>query len=187
MLSPATAVLLDVRGLYAPFNTPPDMRARVLFAVRFLVLLIAFYLIAAVKPVHERVVVPYTNTITSLSAVILQAFRFDVVAAGTVMTSRTFAMDVSNGCNAVETMIFFAAAVMAFPAPYRERLLALFAGLLAIQFLNLLRLASLFWLGDRHPHSFDLFHVAVWQVVMILAGVTMFAMWSSRRAAEQRS
>jgi len=40
----------------------------------------------------------------------------------------------------------------------------------------------LFWLGATRPAWFNLFHIAIWQSVIILIGVAMFAIWTSRVA-----
>lgn len=155
------------------------MRARLAFAGRFLAFLTVFYAVVAFNPINDGAVVPFTGAVTRVAAQVVRLFDRDVQAVGTTMASSRFVIDVKNGCNAVEVMIFFTAAVLAFPAPMRVRIAGLAAGLPLIQLLNLVRLASLFWIGTRHPSLFNLFHVALWQTVMILIGVTMFVVWSS--------
>jgi hypothetical protein len=43
---------------------------------------------------------------------------------------------------------------------------------------NLVRLSSLFWLGEHYRRIFDLFHIAVWQSLVILAAIAIFILWS---------
>jgi exosortase H (IPTLxxWG-CTERM-specific) len=97
---------------------------------------------------------------------------------GTVMRSPRFALDVQNGCNGVEAMILLAAAILAFPATLRSRLIGLAITSVAIQMVNVVRLSTLFWLGEHHRRIFDFFHVAVWQSLVILAAISMFVLWS---------
>ncbi|HEX6177861.1 MAG TPA: exosortase H [Thermoanaerobaculia bacterium] len=166
------------------------MQRRLGFAIRFLLLLVAFYVLAALNAVNDAAVVPLTSAITRVAGVTIQLFDPNARVSGTTISSGAFAIDVKNGCNAIETMMLFAAAVIAFPAPLRGKILALAVGVPLIQLLNVVRLVTLFWLGVSHRRFFDLFHVAVWQAVMILIGVAIFAAWSSqvgtRRAADAR-
>ena len=94
------------------------------------------------------------------------------------MRSPRFALDVRNGCNGVEAVILLAAAIFAFPATLRSRLIGVSAASVAIELLNLVRLSSLFWLGEHYRHVFDFFHVAVWQSLVILAAISIFILWS---------
>jgi exosortase H (IPTLxxWG-CTERM-specific) len=160
----------------------PNARRRLGFALRFLGTLVLLYVVIALNQVNDGVIVPFTEGVTAAAGAVLRAAGEPNRVAGTVIASPAFAIDVKNGCNAVETMMLFAAAVIAFPAPFKRKLLALALGLPLIQLLNVLRLAMLFWLGVHHRQLFDVFHVAVWQAVMILAGVAIFASWSSRIA-----
>ncbi|HEY3055792.1 MAG TPA: exosortase H [Thermoanaerobaculia bacterium] len=157
---------------------------RLFFTAKFLALLIFFYAITALPFVNDHVTVPFTAFLTRVSVNVLGLFDGDVHAVGTTMASERFAMDVRNGCNAVETMMLFAAAVLSFPASARFRMIGLAIGLPIIQLVNIVRLTSLFWVGSRHARWFDVFHIALWQSVIILIGVAMFAIWSSRSAAQ---
>jgi exosortase/archaeosortase family protein len=74
------------------------------------------------------------------------------------------------------------AAILAFPASLRSRLGGIAAAAVAIQLLNLVRLASLFWLGEHYRSVFDFFHVGVWQSLIILAAISLFVLWSLRFA-----
>jgi exosortase H (IPTLxxWG-CTERM-specific) len=152
------------------------------FVARFFAALIVFYLVIAAPPVNDHVIVPFTEMIVTATAVVLRVIREPIVVAGTVIRTSNFALDVRNGCNAVEAMMLLAAAMIAFPATLRSRLTGLLAASVAIQLLNLVRVSSLVWLGQHHRKLFDVVHVAVWQTVVILAAVTMFIFWSLKFA-----
>jgi exosortase H (IPTLxxWG-CTERM-specific) len=133
-----------------------------------------------VRPVNDRVVVPFTERIVRVSSVALRAIGEPVAAEGTQIRSAAFAVDVKNGCNGVEAMLILFAAVLAFPASWRQRLYGLLAGIAVIQLLNLVRVVSLFWLGVHHREVFETFHAAVWQTLLILVAVGLFVLWSRR-------
>ena len=155
---------------------------RLVFVARFVAGLILFYVVVALNPVNDRVIVPFTALVARTSALLMRGLGSGVAVAGTVMQTSRFALDVQNGCNGVEAAILLAAAILAFPATLRSRLLALPVALTAIELLNLVRLCSLFWLGEHHRPIFDFFHIAVWQSLVILAAVSIFVVWSLKFA-----
>ncbi|HUP48295.1 MAG TPA: exosortase H [Thermoanaerobaculia bacterium] len=154
------------------------MSPRVAFVTKFGAALIVLYVIVALKPVNDRVIIPLTEIIAGASGAVLRTIDGGIETAGTVIHSSRFAIDVRNGCNGIEAVILLCAAIFAFPATLRSRLTGLLAASIAIQILNVVRLSSLFWLGTHHRRVFDLFHVAVWQSLVILAAISMFILWS---------
>jgi len=127
--------------------------------------------------------VPFTEQIVAVSAAALRALGEPVLAEGTQIRSPGFAVDVKNGCNGVEAMLILVAAILAFPATARSRVLGIAAGTLVIQAANLVRVVSLFWLGAHHRELFDAFHTAVWQTALLLVAVGLFVFWTRRSGA----
>lgn len=152
------------------------------FVAKFCAALIVFYAIVALNPVNDFVIVPFTAIVARCAAAILGTLESGIQVTGTVIRSPRFALDVENGCNGIEAAILLAAAILAFPSTLRSRLIGLAVTGVAIELLNLVRLGSLFWLGEYHRPIFDFFHVAVWQSLVILAAIAMFIFWSLRFA-----
>jgi exosortase H (IPTLxxWG-CTERM-specific) len=158
-----------------------------LFLVRFVVLLVVFYAIVASHPVNDAVIVPFTGAIARVSAAILNVLGEQVTVHGTEIRSSRFAVAIENGCNGVETALLFGAAVLAFPAPWKRRLLGLLLGFVAIQIINLVRVVSLFLVGVHWPALFGTSHTILWQSIVVLCGVLLFLLWAAREArARQR-
>ena len=150
------------------------------FLIRFVLALGGFYLLVAIQPVNDYVVVPFTEFLVSISTVILAAIGEKTQSVGTLIQSPAFAVDVKNGCNGIEAALLLVAAMLAFPATGKQRALGIAAGLGVIQGVNLFRIVSLFWLGVHHRNVFELFHAAVWQTALILLAVGIFLAWSRR-------
>jgi exosortase H (IPTLxxWG-CTERM-specific) len=142
-------------------------------------LLLLFYAVIAIHPVNDHVVVPFTAGVARVSARILGAMGEPVSVAGTVISSRAFSVNIENGCNGLETALLLAAAVLAFPASWRQRAAGFFGGFAAIELLNLVRVVSLFWIGAHRPAWFGSAHALVWQSIVVLAGVGLFVVWAS--------
>jgi exosortase H (IPTLxxWG-CTERM-specific) len=154
------------------------LKPRVAFVAKFGAALLILYAVIALNQVNDAVIVPFTEVVARGSALLLRGVEGGVTTQGTVMLSSRFALDVRNGCNGVEATILLVAAILAFPATLRSRIIGLVVASIAIELLNIIRLSSLFWLGEHYRRVFDLFHVAVWQSLIILAAISMFVLWS---------
>lgn len=157
-------------------------RNQLLFLAKFFAILIGAYLVIAWNPVNDNVIVPFTKGIASSSGAILNAIGQKVSVSGTVVSSSRFGVNINNGCNGVEAMLILLASIVAFPASMRARGIGLVLGAIAVQALNAVRIVSLYLLGAYQPRLFDLFHTAVWQIVIILAAIGFFLFWSARVA-----
>ena len=157
-------------------------RTQVLFLVKFFAVLIGAYLLVAWNPVNDRAIVPLTAGIAKVSGSILQAIGENVRVAGTTITSPRFGVNINNGCNGVEAMLILLASIVAFPSSMKARAVGLLLGAVVVQVLNFIRIITLYLLGAYQPRLFDLFHTAVWQIVIILAAIGFFLVWSARVA-----
>ena len=124
-------------------------------------------------------VVPWTNTLAALSADIVRLFDPQVVAHGKILQSAdgSFAVSIEAGCNGVEATIVLIAAMLSFPAPWKRRLLGLAIGVVAVQALNIIRVISLFYLGQWSFDAFDFAHRYVWQALIMLDVLIVWLLW----------
>lgn len=157
-------------------------RTQVLFLLKFFGILIGAYLLIAWNPVNDHVIVPFTQGVARSSAVLLNMIGQQVQVSGTIISSARFGVNINNGCNGVEAMLILLASIVAFPASLRARLTGLALGAIAVQALNAVRIVTLYLLGAYQPRLFDMFHTAVWQIVIILAAIGFFLLWSARVA-----
>ena len=155
-------------------------RRQVRFLVLFFVLLLVFYVLIALKPVDEHVITPFTAGLTAVSASILNAMGENVHRTGTMIIGGGFAVDIKNGCNGIEAMLFLCAAMLAFDAPVRARIIGLLMACFGVQLLNLIRIVTLYLLGRHRREWFEAFHLAIWQSVIFGAAVLMFVLWTTR-------
>jgi len=157
------------------------MRKReVVFLVLFLGLLGAGFALLSYNPVNDHLVEPFTAMVARVSGGMLRLLGQPVAMEGTVIRGPSFAVNIRNGCNGLETLIIFASAVLAFPAPWRSRLIGLVLGSLAIQAINLVRVVALYLTGAYAPSWFDNSHTVVWQTIVILCGVLLWVFWATR-------
>jgi len=159
-------------------GAPLARRRSLVFLARFIGILFFFFFAVALRPVNDVVIVPFTGWIAAVSAILLKALGEAVTVDGTEIRSTEFAVNIQNGCNGLETVLLFGSAVLAFPANWQRRAVGLFAGFLAIELLNFVRVASLFWVGRHRPALFSPLHTVLWQSVMVIFGVVLFLLWA---------
>ena len=158
-------------------------RRELTFLILFAVLLGGSFTLVSVNWVNDHVVEPFTAGIARVSGATLDLLGQDVRMQGTIIRGSRFAVNIRNGCNGVEAMLIFLAAVLAFPAPWRARLLGLALGVVAIQAVNLVRVVALYLTGAYFPTWFDASHTVVWQTVVILFSVLLWILWANRLGA----
>ena len=73
--------------------------------------------------------------------------------------------------------MILAAAMLAYPAPWLKKLLGMVIGVLAIQFLNVIRIISLYYLGAWSQKALDIAHLYVWPGLIILDALVIFLLW----------
>jgi exosortase H (IPTLxxWG-CTERM-specific) len=150
------------------------------FLLVFAVLLIAFYAVITIGVVDKHVVLPFTAALARVSGAALNLIGEKVTVAGTVIAGSRFAVDIRGGCNGLEAVVFVCAAMLAFHAPIRKRIIGALAAAVILEALNVIRIASLYLLGVYHRNVFEMFHLAVWQTLMFGAAVFLFLIWTSR-------
>lgn len=145
----------------------------------FVVIQFALFVAELTPPVQAHFVVPFTEGVAAVSAGLVTLFDDGVVAAGRVIRSldNGFAVSIEAGCNGVEAMIVLAAAIFAFPAPWVRKIAGFVIGTLAIQALNIVRIISLFYIGQWNMQVFDWAHLYVWQALIMLDVLIVFLIW----------
>ncbi|MCP4698657.1 MAG: exosortase H, partial [Gammaproteobacteria bacterium] len=98
------------------------------FFLLFLLIQGALFTAELARPVQQALIIPWTESIASASAWLIQLFDSQVLARGIIIqsTANGFAVAIRAGCNGVEAVIILAAAVFAFPAAsWRHKLTGL--------------------------------------------------------------
>jgi exosortase H (IPTLxxWG-CTERM-specific) len=149
------------------------------FFILFIVLLVSLFTIEVLQPVQEHVILPFTAGLAWISVNLIELFDSGVVSMGKVIRDLEtgFAVSIEPGCNGVEALIILFAAIFAFPAPLKNKLIGFAIGFAAIQGLNLVRIISLFYLGQWNMVWFNWFHLYLWQALIILDALVVWLIW----------
>ena len=149
------------------------------FFIVFMILLISLFTIEVLQSVQQHVILPFTSGIAWVSVNLIELFDSGVTSAGKVIRDMEsgFAVSIEPGCNGVEALIILFAAIFAFPAPWKSKLVGFAIGFVAIQALNLVRIISLFYLGQWNMVWFEWFHLYLWQALIILDALVVWLIW----------
>jgi exosortase H (IPTLxxWG-CTERM-specific) len=145
----------------------------------FILVLSVLFGLEMLESVHVSIVEPFTGFIATISAWLITPFDDSVIAYGRVLRDGTngFAVSIEAGCNGVEATIVLIAAVLAFPATWIQRVQAITLGFLAIQIANLLRIISLFYVGQWDIDIFNWVHLYLWPVLIMLDVLVVFILY----------
>ena len=119
----------------------------------------------------------YLELNASLTAFVINLSWVDVVAETTTVWSDSFGMRIIPECTPLLPAAILVRGVIAFPGPWTHKLIGVVGGFLILSVINVVRLASLFYVGMWAPSQFDTAHVLVWQSLMIVSTVALWIVW----------
>jgi exosortase H (IPTLxxWG-CTERM-specific) len=156
-------------------NPGPRLRFLVLFPLS---LALGFALLQV--PFIDAWVLRFTGSLVDISAAAIHLFRGRALVSGAVLTSPAngFSVQVENGCNAINVTILLWAAILVYPAPWREKLKGLAAGTLALHTINIVRIITLFYLGQYNRAWFDFAHLYLWESLIVIDTLAIFWGWA---------
>ena len=159
------------------------------FLLIFCGVLGSLFAIEMLNPVQQAVIQPFTVLLANISTAVIVPFDDTVIAQGRILRDATtgFAVSIEAGCNGVEAAIVLVAGIMAFPASVHHKVIAILAGFVFVQALNIVRIISLFYLGQWNYTVFEWFHLYLWPVLIMLDVLVVFAIylqWLGKRHPE---
>jgi exosortase H (IPTLxxWG-CTERM-specific) len=149
------------------------------FVLIFLLVLVGLFTLEMQTSVQQAVIEPFTAMLATISAAIILPFDSAVVSYGRVLQFGTdgFSVSIEAGCNGVEASIVLIAAVISFPGSWRARAVAIALGFLAIQVMNIVRIISLFYLGNWNLDVFSWVHLYLWPALIMLDVLIVFIVY----------
>lgn len=155
---------------------PSHMRR---FFLIFLGLQLLFFAVELLRPVQQHVILPWTTLLAKVCLGLVTLFDASAAAMGKVLWNPAtgFGVSIEPGCNGVEACMILFAAILAFPATLRHKLWGLVLGFVAVQGLNIVRVISLFYLGQWNDTAFRVFHEYLWQGLIMVDVLVVWLVW----------
>ena len=153
-------------------------KAIIRFCVIFFVLLI---ILAVTFPyLSDRFNPQLTVLMTTTASVIgfvLNIFGMGVAVSGRIISASRLSIDVIGECTGLYEMLIFLAAMIAYPANFKKKLLGAAMGIPLLYLINIVRMVFIVVIGNWSPKTFDFLHLYFWQVAMIIIIVSVWLLW----------
>lgn len=164
------------------------MTAMQRFLLVFIALLALSFGLELTPLAQAWLVTPWTDAVARACGALMRTFDATITTSGNVVGSSAsaFAVAIEAGCNGVEATLVLVAAMLAFPATWRHRLVGIVAGVVAVQALNIVRVVSLFYLGQWNQDVFEWAHLYVWQALIMLDVLIVWVIWVRMAPANPR-
>lgn len=133
-----------------------------------------------VMPYVDRTfVAPFIHAITAASGGLIDLFGGAATVTIDVIQSPVngFAVKVDNGCSGLEAVILICAAVLAFPTTWKLRALGVLFCSFAILSMNIIRIVSLFYIGQYSMKWFEWAHLYAWDILIMVDGLVAILLW----------
>jgi exosortase H (IPTLxxWG-CTERM-specific) len=175
---PKNEATTSSRGAAQSNRRTCSSRAEFRFGAVFILLAILGF--GLVYVAHESLAVPVNRNVAWLAARCFRGFGIAASSAGAVVSVAGFAVEIKGNCNAVFEFVLFSAAVWAYPAPVRAKLLGTILGAIVLYAVNMLRVVSLLVVGIAAPRAFEVSHLYVWQALFLILVGTCWLVWLGR-------
>lgn len=149
------------------------------FFLIFITLQLTLFGVNLLAVVQQYVVLPWTAHLAQVCAWLVLGFDSTAASAGKVLwnTVSGFGVSIEPGCNGIEACIVLFAAVIAFPSTLRHKVWGIILGFLAVQALNVVRVISLFYLGQWNMQVFHFAHEYLWQALIMMDVLVVWLLW----------
>ena len=128
---------------------------------------------------HTHFQEPWNTVLAFLAEQGIQFFHGSVKRLGNQLTDpgtgKTIV--VLAGCNGFEVTFMLLTAVGVYPSCFRAKLIGMLVGFLAVQSLNVLRVACLYYLNLWDEEMFRIAHLYVWQSLIMLDVLVILMLW----------
>jgi exosortase H (IPTLxxWG-CTERM-specific) len=149
------------------------------FFLVFVSLQLLLFAIELTQPVQFYLILPWTALLARGCVTIVTLFDSHAAAVGKVLWNPAtgFGVSIEPGCNGIEACIILFAAIVAFPSSWKHRAWGLSLGFVAVQLLNMIRVISLFYLGQWNADMFRIAHEFLWQGLIMLDVLVVWLLW----------
>jgi len=152
----------------------PAIRFILTFVVSLLVLSIIFSVASAVF--HNQMV-SFMSLTAHIVGGLLDIGGMNVSYHERFISAPKLAVEIIEECTGLYEIVIFIAAVLAYPATRREKIIGIAGGIVLLYALNIARMVFLVVVGNARPDWFDFFHIYFWQATLILMITSVWLLW----------
>ena len=145
-----------------------------------------FYTSPEESPAVDAFIRRYLEGYASAAGVVLGWFGYDTRVTGTTIQLAGRGVEVVRGCDAMEPIALFVAAVLAMRTELVSKAVGLLVGLPVLALANLVRIVVLTIVSVEHAEHFETAHVTVGQTLFVVCTLCVWfawVLWARKREA----
>jgi archaeosortase B (VPXXXP-CTERM-specific) len=154
------------------------------FAFRLLLYLFLVSLLFSLLGLHETLL-PVQRWMASSAASGARAIGANATVNETIIRTDHAALDINHECTGIFVLLVYTMFVLAYPAPWGQRLSGTLVGWITLLTINLIRLVFLTYIASQRPDWFAYFHEYFFQGLFIALLAILASLWTEqvRRAS----
>jgi len=145
-----------------------------------------FYTSPEDSPAIDGIIRRYLNAYAVAARAVLALLGFDAQVQDSTLFVDKRAVDVVRGCDAMEPIALYVAAVLAIRVPWRAKLVGLVGGMSVLVLVNLLRIVALAIVTVKFHEHFETAHVTVGQTLYVVCTLALWFAWVAWATRERR-
>jgi exosortase H (IPTLxxWG-CTERM-specific) len=147
------------------------------FAVLFLLVIVGFYALTLSPWVDAHVLLPVLQVSAEGASFVINLLGGATKLSGVIIQGPDFSVAVRRGCDPLEPIVLFGAAVLAFRSPVRRKILGFVFGASLLFGINLLRITTLYAAGRARVSCFNALHQEWWPAFYIVVTILIWLAW----------
>ncbi len=174
-MSQIEAVMKPIRSANRYLQNNSTTRFCIYFFVSILISIVVYIWVR-----NSSTIEPFLGFNAQLATDIWNLFDNSVSAEGTLISSSDFNFEVTAECTSIGPTAILLSAIIAWPSTIKEKIKGIIVGATALFIINLIRILTLFYIGSHFPNHLDLFHYYIWQGIIVLLALGLWAFWMDK-------
>lgn len=152
-------------------------RSMILYSVFVVIFSLILFAVTS-QEWFKTIAEPISRFYAKASSLVLNVLGQDTEVQQFDITSSSFSMSIKKGCDAIAPMILYAVSILAFPIAFSKKWKSILTGILALALLNIVRIASLYFIGNSGNASlFKVMHENIWPIIFIVFTLFLWLNW----------
>ena len=148
------------------------------FAIGFGLLIAVFELLYHGIVLESDAFFGFVRLLARATGALLEPFYERVTVTHARVATNKFVVTVDDGCDGLQVGTLLTAAVLAFPATWRQKLAGIVLGNIWLQVWNVIRISTLVVVGGIEREWFDPTHVYIWPTLLIGICLATWMAWA---------
>ena len=169
---------MPIPQIHINLRTNKELRFALLFLFTFCVLQYAYS--SSRDGLVGHFVIDFATIYPSTALVNFLAPGEQAIASAQRILSPQGSISVLNGCEGTETLFLLIAAIIAFRAPWKNKLKGILLGTILVYCLNQARIVTLFFAAQENRKWFDMIHGYIAPSLIIVLSSLYFLWWAHK-------